>query len=279
MTCCCIILLFIFTDVISVIVFELAIPADDQDCFSRDSIPSVAITCAVLLVFTVELLAQLAAHGKRYFIPFRASNYMDVTLIVLSVAVEIFQALVEFSLPVTDDSGNYLPPVVTKSEYPALCANATSSSDSAKTTQRTFTAVRALRLVARVGIAFRVLRALVKIAKLAQLLGGSRGKRFDGHDAMVTSVVFAPPAADPAHAKGKRPLVPSLCRGKRAAAEGQARAVPIWGKWRLLTASADSTVHMYDILSTDMGSRRGEPADGHGPGAGTSDLVHSRSPV
>ena len=271
-TCCIIILVFICTDITSVIVFEFAIPSDDKDCFGRDSIPSVAITCTVLVVFSVELTAQLIAHGKRYFIPFRASNYMDVILILLSVVVEIFQVTVEFTLNVTDSDGHYLPPTVTKAEYPYLCGNATSASGSAKTTQNTFTAVRALRLVARVGIAFRVLRAMVKIAKLAQLLGGSRGKCFDGHDSMVTGVVFAAPLADPSLAVSKKKR--RLGIQKNTLIESSAtlsKTTPIWGKWRLFTSSSDSTIHMYDILSSDTGTRKGfEHFE-----SGTADLVHN----
>jgi hypothetical protein len=281
--CCAGILLCILADIISVLVFQFAVSPEEEDCFARESIASTAITCTVLLVFTIELSAQLVAHGRRYFVPIRPANYLDMSLIVLSVAVQVFQVTFEYSLPVYDEQGNFLPPTVKRADHPDLCANATSTSDSARTTQQTFTAVRALRLVARVGIAFRVLRAVVKIARLAQLLGGGRGKVFDGHERLISAVAIAPPLPDPRllarQAAGLRGCV--CCGDEQEEARGSSVAVPIWGKWRVVTASADSTMHMYDIVSTDVGARRGlavadQPSN---PQRGGADLVLASSPI
>ena len=47
---CCLI------DAVTALVFEFGLPADQIDCFSRDSLPSTVIVFTVLSVFTIELL-------------------------------------------------------------------------------------------------------------------------------------------------------------------------------------------------------------------------------
>lgn len=121
--------------------------------------------------------------------------------------------------------------------YPEVCANFSkaSSSSSASNTQKVFTAIRAARIVARIALALRILRAAVRIAKLARLLGGGKPKEFHGHRQAVMDVLVAP-ALDDEEAKKKLP-------GAYA------------DSYRLFTASSDSTVHMYDMLSDQIVDR------------------------
>ena len=114
-----------------------------------------------------------------------------------------------------------------------MCANfsASSSSSSAGNTQKVFTAIRAARIVARIALALRILRAAIRIARMARLLGGGKPKTFKGHSQAVMDVLVTRPIPD-----DEAKLRPSGAYADR---------------YRLFTASADSTVKMYDILSDE----------------------------
>jgi len=74
----------IVVDLTAGLVFEFQ-PGDAKDCKGRDSLESLAITWAVMLVFCVELGSQMAAHGWRFFWPVDAMNYFDMLVVGLSL--------------------------------------------------------------------------------------------------------------------------------------------------------------------------------------------------
>ncbi len=238
-TACAVVLCFILVDVISSLVFDFAIPSDQKDCLGREAVAAQAITWTVLSVFTVDLVLHAVAEGRAYLYPFNLSNTCDVGIVSISVGVAAFQASVDASIPAYDTEGHYLPPSagVTERRYPALCANfsSTGGGSSAGNTQTVFTAIRAARIVARIALALRILRAAVRIAKMARLLGGGKPKVFAGHRQMITDVLIAPPLSEE-EAAGLPP-------GAYA------------DRFRLFTASGDSTVMMYDMLSDNAAGR------------------------
>jgi hypothetical protein len=238
-TACVVVLCFILLDVVSSLAFDFAVPDNQKDCLGRESLAAQAITWTVLSVFAVDLALHAIAEGRAYLCPFHLSNTCDVAIVSISVGVAAFQTSVDASIPANDAEGRYLPPSagVTEERYPALCANFTSSGggSSAGNTQTVFTAIRAARIVARIALALRILRAAVRITKMARLLGGGKPKVFAGHRQMVTDVLIAPPL--PEEEAGGRP--PSAFADR----------------YRLFTASGDSTVMMYDMLSDNAAGR------------------------
>lgn len=54
-------------DAVTALVFEFGLPADQIDCFSRDSVTSTAIVFTVLSVFTIELLGFLPPPNHSVF--------------------------------------------------------------------------------------------------------------------------------------------------------------------------------------------------------------------
>ena len=109
-TVCGIVLCFILIDVVSSLVFDLAIPDDQKDCFGRQSLAAVVIEWIVLGVFTIDLTLHAIAEGRAYLFPFNLSNTCDVIIVSISVAVAAFQMGVDYSIPAYDASGHYLPP-------------------------------------------------------------------------------------------------------------------------------------------------------------------------
>ena len=131
------------------------------------------------------------------------------------------------------DSVSNLDCSLSCNRYPQVCANFTaSSSSSSATTQKVFTAIRAARIVARIALALRILRAAVRIAKMARLLGGGKPKSFVGHRQAVLDVLMT-----------------------NAMTEEEAKLRPTGAyadRYRLFTASADCTVMMYDVLGDQI---------------------------
>jgi hypothetical protein len=184
------------------------------------------------------------------------------------------QVNLEVAIPAYDEDGRFVPITkpVRRPDHPELCANATAGSDSAKATQKTLTAMRALRLAARIGLALRMLRAVVKISKMAQLLGGDKGKAFDGHDRHLTDVVLVPPAivaaaaAAAAAAGGQVQKEGGLREEERLVQDANSKDET--NRWRLFTAAADGTIHAYDVLGIDTCPRRAVRAAGERPSGG-----------
>ena len=110
LTVCGIVLCFILIDVVSALVFDLAIPPDQKDCFGRQSFAESIIEWIVLGVFTIDLILHAIAEGKEYLYPFNLSNTCDVFIVGISVGVAAFQMGVDYSIPAYDASGHYLPP-------------------------------------------------------------------------------------------------------------------------------------------------------------------------
>mmetsp|Transcript_18922 Transcript_18922/g.47609 ORF Transcript_18922/g.47609 Transcript_18922/m.47609 type:complete len:120 (+) Transcript_18922:3-362(+) len=76
---CCLI------DAGSALYFEVGVPFEKTDCFARDTTVAVVIVFFVLTVFTVELLANMAASGRSFFVPFNFWNYMDFFVVTISL--------------------------------------------------------------------------------------------------------------------------------------------------------------------------------------------------
>jgi len=69
-------------------------------------------------------------------------------------------------------------------------------------------------VLGRIATGVRILRGVIKAARIAKKLGGNRGKKFVGHDQSVTALKIIPPVA-----KGAVPLwrhVSNLVRAVRA---------------------------------------------------------------
>uniref|UniRef100_A0A6T8NGB6 C2 domain-containing protein n=3 Tax=Hemiselmis andersenii TaxID=464988 RepID=A0A6T8NGB6_HEMAN len=255
------VLLCCLIDAISALYFEFGVPADQVDCFARDTVAAVAIVFFVLAVFTIELAANILASGKSFFVPFVFWNYMDFGVVTISLGVAFYKINYDLTTVVEDANGNHLPPVVSQSSHPEVCdaASGTAASSNAQTTQKSLTTIRIARMVARIAVGVRVLRAIVKASKIAARLGDlQKGREFRGHDAWVSCVECVEPT------EGKMPVWQKLTQKVFGAKELDQLTideyrVQLRRRNRFFSASADGRVFMWDPTSDAQQYQRTRP--------------------
>ena len=120
-----------------------------------------------------------------------------------------------------------------------------------------FTSIRAVRIAARIALAVRILRAALKLARLYKVLGSGKPRQFVGHDRMVNDVELRPQASEAADQSGAWWGLWRRCgRSRPTDGEDASDRPRLKDKFRLLTASADTTVLMFDVLSDALFDRK-----------------------
>jgi hypothetical protein len=129
---------------------------------------------------------------------------MDLIVVTISLGVAFYKVYYDSSVEVYDKDGKWLPPIVSTKSHPELCAEVSGTglvlgithqcinsshwssqsrslvrvlqisnsvfsetSAQASATQKSLTTIRIARMIARITLGVRVLRALVKAAKIA----------------------------------------------------------------------------------------------------------------
>jgi WD40 repeat protein len=225
-----------------------------KDCFGREPLPAAIITCLVLWIFSQEVFGQVLLQRQHFFVPLgwgKAWAYLDVLIVAISVGVSAFKVAFDYQQAIINEKGAYIPPpLLAKSEEGFLYCTVSEQSSN-KETQKAATGFRAARVLGRIALAIRIVRALVKAARIAQKLGGNRGKKFVGHDKSVTALKIVPPVSK---MFSLWQIVGSLCaHGEDAelAALSQWRA-SYENKWRFVSSSSDCVVIMWDIMGTEI---------------------------
>jgi len=187
------VLLFIVIDLSSGIYFEVQ-AEEEKDCKGRDSILAMGITWVVMMVFFVELMCQMLSQGRRYFNWSNKMNYFDLFVVGFSLLGAFVKTVLDFTiLNAVDRNGDWVPPVATMANNPYVCEVDASNLEAIKITQKTATGIRVARVMSKILTGIRILRALAKAARIARLLGGVGGKKFQGHDRFLTDVAILPP--------------------------------------------------------------------------------------
>lgn len=250
-------LVLILVDICVGLVFDESINPDPaiKDCYGREPVAAAIVTCFVLWIFSQEVFGQIALQGKHFFVPLgfnKVWSYLDIAIVAISVGVSAYKVTFDYAQLVFDDEGAYLPPPLRiYTETGLLYCVGMGEVGSSKQTQKAATGFRAARVLGRIATGVRILRGVIKAARIAKKLGGNRGKKFVGHDQSVTALKIIPPVA-----KGAVPLwrhVSNLCGG----GDKESKALDRWrasyeNKWRFISASSDCTVIMWDILGTEI---------------------------
>lgn len=217
--------------------------------------------CQVLLVFSVEMILQIMAHGKGFFWPISKMNYFDLCIVIASLAVFLFQVGTDYSQDVTDpDTGEYLPPTIKAKDYPEVCVEEVQGNAGQSAGSNAVKGLRVARIGSRIALAIRILRAVVKTARIALRLGGLKGKTFNGHEKFLTGLTVIPPLIR--DRKGWFGVIKGEVDDDDGGvhAEGgplkESKKLEEWrtmveSKWRLITSSGDNRVMMWDILGTE----------------------------
>ena len=238
---------------------------DIVDCFARESMVASIITSFVLWVFCQEIFSQFLIRGRHFLVPFSSNklwNYADLSIVAISVGVSAYKVGIDYSQDVWDSANNYIPPTLQQDSIlgKMYCPDEAGGGQG-KETQKAATGFRAARVMGRIATAIRILRALVKAARIAQKLGGRRGRKYTGHDKAVVALKVMPPVEKP---KKRKSLLKGLTQLRFKSQEN--KALEAWrasyeNKWRLLTGSADCSLIMWDILGTTLRTDRSDFVD------------------
>jgi WD40 repeat protein len=223
-----------------------------KDCFGREPLPAAIITCLVLWIFSQEVFGQVLLQRQHFFVPLGWSkgwSYLDVLIVAISVGVSAFKVAFDYAQPIFNEKGAYLPPPLLEKSEEGFLYCIVSEEGSNKETQKAATGFRAARVLGRIALAIRILRAIVKAARIAQKLGGSRGKKFVGHDKSVTALKIVPPVSR------TFPFWQSV--GNLCAHIGEAKELDKWrasyeNNWRFVSSSSDCVVIMWDVMGTEI---------------------------
>ena len=257
------ILCFIVLDITVGLYYDTSINSSaPEDCYQRESLVPGIVTTFVLWVFSQEVFASLIIRGRHLFVPMswqKMWNYLDIAIVAISVGVSAYKVAMDYSqeggadkkLWLKDGQETYIPAPLTSDSLQGmlLCPDEASAS-TGKETQKAATGFRAARVLGRIATGVRILRGLIKAARIAQRLGGKRGKKFEGHDRAVVALKIIPPAQ-------KKQDMSLFALGTSMMKPSHIKELEAWrrtyeGNWRILTGSVDCTLIMWDVLGTTI---------------------------
>mmetsp|Transcript_105491 Transcript_105491/g.169775 ORF Transcript_105491/g.169775 Transcript_105491/m.169775 type:complete len:948 (-) Transcript_105491:56-2899(-) len=230
--------------------------AQNIDCYGREPLAASLVTTVVLWIFSQEVFSQILLQGRYFFIPLSTNklwSYLDIVIVAVSVGVAAYKVTFDYSQPVFDSEGLYMPPTLQlASDLGAkYCLLDVAAAGSGKETQKGATGFRAARVLGRIATGIRILRGVLKAASIAKRLGGLRGKKFVGHDRSITALKVMAPLDTKATSLRQR-LRNVVTRDNLDTRELDAWRSVYESRWRLMSASSDCSVIMWDVMGTEI---------------------------
>jgi hypothetical protein len=209
-----VIIFCIMLDVITGVVTDFAIQAADKDCFGRDSQGALFVTIFVLFIFVTELCLRMFAKGARFWVPIRDTywNFLEVLIVFGSASVAAIKAMSDETQEAPFPPGAETP-VISCNMHPDLCEGYCGESLSSSSLGATRKGMTAARMLTRVAIGMRLVRAVMVASRIAKSFLNKKVCVYNGHEGPVNDL--------------------AVCK--------------VDGKLHMVTVSEDSYLRLWDI--------------------------------